>query len=73
MFENWTQWHWVAFAWGQLILAYIGYLVYLNRRETYLRRELRDELGTDTPRTISGNTVSNSTASNTKEDASSNA
>ncbi len=55
MFENWTQWHWVAFAWGQLILAYTGYLVYLNRRETYLRRELRDELGpphtTDTPRT----------------------
>lgn len=42
MFENWTQWHWVALAWGQLILAYIGYLVYLNRREAYLRRELRD-------------------------------
>jgi len=42
MFENWTQWNWVALAWGQLILAYVGYLVYLNRREAYLRRELRD-------------------------------
>ncbi len=37
MFDSWTQWHWVAFAWGQVILAYIGYGVYLYRQGKQLK------------------------------------
>ena len=39
MFESWSAWGWVAFAWGQLILAYAGYLGYLNWRVRRLERE----------------------------------
>ncbi len=37
MFDSWTQWHWVAFAWGQVILAYIGYGIYLHKRDRRLQ------------------------------------
>ena len=33
MFDNISQWGWVAIAWGELVLAYIGYLLYINWRE----------------------------------------
>lgn len=32
MFDNLPQWAWVAAAWSQLVIAYGGYLYYLNRR-----------------------------------------
>jgi hypothetical protein len=32
VFDNWTQWTWVSIAWGELLLAYGGYLLYLNWR-----------------------------------------
>lgn len=45
MFESWSAWGWVAFAWGQLIVAYVGYLGYLNWRVRRLERE--DKLSND--------------------------
>ena len=39
LFESWGAWGWVAFAWAQLIVAYTGYLGYLNWREKRLERE----------------------------------
>lgn len=40
MFDSWNQWTWVAIAWLQLVVAYGGYLAYLDWRR---RRLLRDE------------------------------
>lgn len=39
MFKSLTAWQWIALAWLELVLAYGGYLLYLNWRE----RRLRDE------------------------------
>ncbi len=33
MFDNLSHWQWIAIAWGQLIVAYVAYLVYLRRIE----------------------------------------
>jgi hypothetical protein len=32
VFDNWSQWTWVSIAWIELVLAYGGYLTYLNWR-----------------------------------------
>ncbi len=40
---NWSQWHWVWFAWGQLILAYIGYILYLNWRYRRLVSQIEED------------------------------
>ncbi|MFO7546326.1 MAG: hypothetical protein R6W77_12615 [Trueperaceae bacterium] len=32
MWANLSHTQWIALAWGQLILAYVGYLVYLGWR-----------------------------------------
>ena len=40
---NWSQWHWVAFAWGQLIVAYLGYLLYINWRNKKLNQQIQDD------------------------------
>ena len=50
-FSSWTPWTWVWIAWGQLIVAYLGYAYYLNwRRDKLLsddaaRRVLESEKG----------------------------
>ena len=41
MFDNLGSWVWVGFAWAELIIAYIAYLLYLNWREQ--RAKLKDE------------------------------
>lgn len=41
MFDNISQWGWVAFAWIEVILAYIGYLMYLNWRAKKLKDKER--------------------------------
>lgn len=33
MFDNLGHWTWIALAWGQVALAYVGYLLYLRRLE----------------------------------------
>ena len=38
MSTEWGPWAWVAAAWSQLVIAYVGYVVYLSRR----RRTIRD-------------------------------
>ncbi len=38
-----TQWHWVALAWLQLIVFYIGYLLYLNWRYRRVRERLEED------------------------------
>ena len=43
LIANWSQWHWVAFAWGQLIVAYLGYLLYLNWRSKKLARQIEED------------------------------
>lgn len=40
MFENWSHWTWVTVAWLEVVVAYVGYLLYLRWRR---RRLLRDE------------------------------
>jgi hypothetical protein len=40
VFEAWSPWTWVAIAWLELVVAYGGYLVYLDRRR---RRLLSDD------------------------------
>lgn len=40
MFDSWNQWVWVSIAWAQVVLAYVGYLVYLGWRR---RRLLADD------------------------------
>lgn len=37
MFDNLSNWTWVALAYGEVILAYAGYLVYLGWRERRAR------------------------------------
>lgn len=44
MFDNWSHWTWVTVAWIELLLAYGGYLVYLNWRR---RRLVADERAHD--------------------------
>lgn len=39
MFDSWSQWTWVLVAWGQLAVAYLGYEIYLRRREARARRD----------------------------------
>jgi len=39
VFEGWSHWTWVTIAWGQVVLAYGGYLAYLGWRK---RRLLED-------------------------------
>lgn len=39
MSDTIPQWGWVALAWAQLILSYIGYLWYLQRRERHIREQ----------------------------------
>ena len=41
MFDNWGPWVWIAVAWGQLVLAYVVYLLYLRRLERRARGEGR--------------------------------
>ncbi len=36
-FAEWSDWTWVLLAWGQLLLAYGGYLWYLRWREQRLQ------------------------------------
>ncbi len=38
MFNGWTPWAWVFFAWGQLVVAYAGYLLYLRWRVKRLEK-----------------------------------
>lgn len=39
MFDSLGHWGWVAIAWAELLIAYGGYLFYLNWRS----RRVRDE------------------------------
>lgn len=39
MFNSISEWGWVAIAWLQLILSYIGYLWYLHQRERQIRQK----------------------------------
>lgn len=39
MFDNWSQWAWVALAWLELLVAYGGYLFYLRSRGKRLEEE----------------------------------
>jgi hypothetical protein len=39
VFESSNHWAWVTLAWGELILAYGGYLLYLNWRRQKLLRD----------------------------------
>lgn len=42
MFEKLTHWQWVWLAWGELVLAYVGYVAYLGwRRRRALRSKTR--------------------------------
>jgi len=37
VFDNLTHWQWIAIAWGQLVVAYVAYLLYLRRVERRAR------------------------------------
>lgn len=37
MFDTVSQWGWVSFAWLEVVLAYLGYLLYLNWRSKRLK------------------------------------
>lgn len=39
MFSDWSPWTWVFAAWVELVLAYGGYLLYLNWRSRRGRGE----------------------------------
>lgn len=41
MFEGLNPWIWVAAAWLELVLGYLGYLVYLDRRARRIDEEER--------------------------------
>lgn len=43
MFESISPWGWVALAWGELIVAYGAYLVYLGRRRRRLEQDRERE------------------------------
>ena len=36
MFEGWNHWTWVGIAWAEVVLVYVGYLVYLGWRKRQL-------------------------------------
>lgn len=38
MFEHLTHWQWVWLAWGELIVAYVGYMLYLAWRRRRVER-----------------------------------
>lgn len=38
MFDAFTPWTWVWLAWGELLLAYLGYAAYLGWRRRRLER-----------------------------------
>ncbi len=40
-FAQWSSWTWITLAWGEVILAYVGYLLYLRWREA--RAKGKDE------------------------------
>lgn len=40
VYPGWTAWHWVALAWGQLLGAYVAYLVYMRWRVQNLKKDL---------------------------------
>lgn len=42
MFNSITPWGWVAIAYGQLVLAYAGYVLYLRWRERRVTRREDD-------------------------------
>lgn len=37
MFDNLGPWTWIAIAWGQVVLAYVIYVLYLRRLEKRIR------------------------------------
>ncbi len=37
MFDNWSDWTWIAVAWLQVVIAYGGYLAYLAWRARRLK------------------------------------
>jgi len=37
MFDNVSNWGWVAAAWIQLVIAYVGYMFYINWRQKRLK------------------------------------
>ncbi|MFA5550472.1 MAG: hypothetical protein WDA03_02545 [Trueperaceae bacterium] len=37
MFDNLGHWTWITLAWGQVVLAYVIYLLYLRRMERRIR------------------------------------
>jgi hypothetical protein len=39
VFEGWSHWTWVGIAWAQVVVAYVGYLVYLGWRRQQLLRD----------------------------------
>ncbi len=39
MFDNVPNWGWVAFAWLELVIAYGGYMYYLNWRKRRLQEK----------------------------------
>ena len=41
MFDGWSAWTWVLVAWGELLVAYAGYVIYLRRREARAQRDER--------------------------------
>jgi hypothetical protein len=43
VFDNWSQWTWVSIAWIELVLAYGGYLLYLNWRRQKVIAEHAEE------------------------------
>lgn len=42
MFDGLTHWQWVWLAWGELAVAYVGYLLYLRWRGRRLERTKDD-------------------------------
>lgn len=43
MFDNLSPWTWITLAWGQVVLAYVIYLLYLRRLERRIREGADDE------------------------------
>ncbi len=37
MFDNLGPWTWITLAWGQVVLAYVIYLLYMRRLEKRIR------------------------------------
>ena len=49
MSESWSQWTWVAIAWLELVLAYGGYLLYLDWRRRKLLSDDRSSRALERP------------------------